>query len=56
MAKDIHPSSELHPDNINAVRGRKFSDMNGSEKLVYLGKVIVFIVSFGFAFPTLFSD
>ena len=50
------PKDQIHPDNINTVKTRKFSDMNGSEKLIYLGKVIVFIITFGFAFPTLFSD
>ena len=47
---------QLHPDNINTVSTRKFSNMSGAEKLKYIGKVIVFIVTFGFAFPTLFSD
>jgi hypothetical protein len=35
---------------------RKFSDMNAGEKLVHLFKVLVFLVTFGFAFPTIFSD
>ena len=43
-------------DDINKVRARKFSEMNGSEKLAYIGKVIAFFVTFGFAFPTIFSD
>ena len=35
---------------------RKFSEMSGSEKLKHVSKVIIFFISFGFAFPSLFSD
>ena len=34
----------------------KFKDMNGKQKLVHVSKVIIFVVSFGFAFPQIFSD
>jgi len=34
----------------------KFSEMSVVGKIVHIGKVIIFLVSFGFAFPTLFSD
>jgi hypothetical protein len=55
MSKD--KKDQLHPDNINkVVKRRTFSEMSGGEKLVHVGKVVAFIVSFGFAFPTLFSD
>lgn len=47
---------QLHPDDINTVTARKFSEMNGAEKVKHIGKVIAFILTFGFAFPTLFSD
>ncbi|HZM46319.1 MAG TPA: hypothetical protein VFC14_15895 [Burkholderiales bacterium] len=35
---------------------QKFSEMTAFGKLMHIGKVVVFIFSFGFAFPTLFSD
>ncbi len=39
-----------------ATARQKFSDMSAGGKLVHVGKVFIFIISFGFAFPTLFSD
>lgn len=41
---------------INAVTGGKFSKMSGGEKLRHVGKVIVFLLTFGFAFPNILSD
>ena len=35
---------------------KKFAQMTGSEKIVFVGKVIVFICTFGFAFPTINHD
>ena len=34
----------------------KFSEMSTGGKLKHVGKVFIFIISFGFAFPSLFSD
>ena len=34
---------------------KSFSDMNGGEKFVHVCKVLVFLVTFGFAFPTILS-
>jgi hypothetical protein len=36
--------------------GRKFSERTFSEKLVYLGKLIISIATMGFAFPNLYDD
>ena len=47
---------QLQPDNINKVTTRRFSEMSGVEKVRHVGKVIAFILTFGFAFPTLFTD
>ena len=47
---------QLHPDQVNQVKSRKFSDMNGLEKVTFVGKVILFLITGGFAFPTIFSD
>ena len=33
----------------------KFTDMKIGEKLVFIGKLIIFFATFGFAFPTLMS-
>lgn len=35
---------------------QKFSEMSTSGKAVHIGKIIIFVISFGFAFPGLFSD
>jgi hypothetical protein len=34
----------------------KWKDMNFATKIVFIGKLMVFIASFGFAFPTLLND
>lgn len=34
----------------------KFSEMSVGGKLAHIGKVILFFVSFGFAYPTIWSD
>jgi len=33
-----------------------FKDMDGSQKLVFIGKVCLFLITCGFAFPTIFAD
>lgn len=33
-----------------------FSKMNGSQKLAFIGKAFIFFITWGFAYPTLFSD
>lgn len=35
---------------------QKFSEMSAGGKLAHIGKAILFFISFGFAFPSLFSD
>jgi hypothetical protein len=39
-----------------SAESRPFSELNASGKLAFIGKVLVFVISFGFAFPTLFGD
>lgn len=46
----------LHPDHINMVTGRKYSEMNGNEKIKHIGKVVVFILTGGMVYPNIFSD
>ena len=35
---------------------KKFSDLDGSGKIAFVGKVVIFLVTFGFAFPTILGD
>lgn len=39
-----------------AKQGRTFNQLSSSEKMSFVGKVCVFVITFGFAFPTLFMD
>jgi len=43
-------------DTTPAEAPKKFRDLNAREKLRLVGKTMVFVISFGFIFPTLFSD
>jgi hypothetical protein len=40
----------------NTEPSQKFRDMSFAGKLVFLGKVVIFFASFGFAFPLIFND
>lgn len=35
---------------------KKWGEMNGSEKVVFLGQLIAFICTFGFAYPNVLHD
>jgi hypothetical protein len=35
---------------------KKFSEMSFFEKIKFIGKVAVFLLSFGFIYPNIFSD
>jgi hypothetical protein len=39
-----------------AASSKKFKDMNGSEKLGFVGKVFVFLLTAGFAYPHILQD
>jgi hypothetical protein len=39
-----------------AAASPKFKDMGIVGKIVFVGKLVIFICSFGFAFPTLLND
>lgn len=43
-------------NDVNTVAGKAFSQMTGAEKARYVGKVIVFLVTFGFVFPNILVD
>jgi hypothetical protein len=38
------------------VEDKKFGEMTIGEKIVYTGKVIIFLASFGFAYPNVLTD
>ena len=35
---------------------KKFNQLSSAEKMKFVGKLMVFIISFGFAFPLLLND
>lgn len=37
-------------------RGTKFGDMPGMRKITWIGKFIIALVTFGFAFPNVMHD
>jgi hypothetical protein len=41
---------------VNTITGKPFSAMTGVEKVKRVGKVIVFLLSFGFIFPNILSE
>lgn len=41
---------------VNAIRSKPFSEMTRGEKIKHIGKLIVFLLTFGFAFSGLLSD
>ena len=43
-------------ESAGALNDRRFADMTSQERLVFLGKAFVFIVSGGFIFPTIWVD
>jgi hypothetical protein len=48
--------TETKTNDVNTVTGKPFSRMTGAEKVRYVGKVIVFLVTFGFVFPNVLID
>ena len=38
------------------IASKKFGEMNIGEKIVFTGMLVIFICTFGFAFPTLLSN
>ena len=43
-------------DNVKYAETRKFKEMGVVEKFVFLGKLTVFICTFGFAFPLILTQ
>jgi hypothetical protein len=39
-----------------AADSKTWKFMSGGEKAAFIGKLMIFLISFGFAFPTLLND
>lgn len=39
-----------------SLTGKPFSDMTGSEKTTFIGKVVIMLITGGFAFPNVFTE
>ena len=39
-----------------AEQHKPFSQLTGGQKMSFIGKACIFVITFGFAFPTIFSD
>jgi hypothetical protein len=37
----------------NVAKDKRFSEMNGREKLAFIGKLVLMLASFGFVYPNL---
>ena len=37
-------------------KSKSFGELDAGGKMAFIGKVLVFFITFGFAFPTIFSD
>jgi hypothetical protein len=49
IQQSITPGSAVATDH-------KFRDMSGGQKIVFVCKLVVFLCTFGFVFPTLLTD
>ena len=36
--------------------GKRFADMDGAQKFTFLGKVVIMLITGGFAFPNIFVE
>ena len=39
-----------------SLTGKPFGDMTGSEKLTFIGKAAIMLITGGFAFPNIFTE
>jgi len=39
-----------------SLTGKPFGDMSGSEKITWLGKCVIMLITGGFAFPNIFVE
>lgn len=49
--------ADQQPSDVQApIPGTPFSQMSGSEKITFIGKVFVMLITGGFAFPNVFVE
>jgi hypothetical protein len=53
---NMNPNDKDSLKDINVVSGKPFSQMSGGEKAQHIGKVFIFIITAGFAFPTILTE
>ena len=49
-------TDQLKTTDVNAIHTKPFAKMTPREKATHLGKVFLFLLTFGFAFPHVLSD
>ena len=55
LHQEIH-MADKQPNEFNTPTGKPFGDMTGSEKITWLGKCFVMLITGGFAFPNIFVE
>jgi hypothetical protein len=53
MADSQKPAQGSAPVSLT---GRRFVDMSGGEKITWLGKCVIMLITGGFAFPNIFVE
>jgi len=53
MATPQKPAQETAPVSLT---GKPFGDMTGAEKITWLGKCVIMLITGGFAFPNIFVE
>jgi len=51
---DLKPTAQENTS--LSLTGTPFADKTGSEKITWLGKVVIMLVTGGFAFPNIFTE
>ncbi|HSC94986.1 MAG TPA: hypothetical protein VLC73_08450 [Burkholderiales bacterium] len=49
-------TDQLKTTDVNAIHAKPFAKMTPGEKAKHMGKVFLFLLTFGFAFPHILSD
>jgi hypothetical protein len=47
---------KLKTTDINAIKVKPFAQMTANERVKHVGKVFLFLLTFGFAYPNVLSD
>jgi hypothetical protein len=55
-SSDMSKQKKAAQGSAAAASSKKFKNMNQSEKVAYVGKVFLFLLTFGFAYPSILLD